>query len=543
MKTIAAIEADFERGALGTRSRLRAELAGESILRRTLRRVTAAGRIAGVHLLVSPGWKETAQQVAAGLAVKVETHDAAPVPWRDYVAAARKWSLESWRGGIAGTTVFDESIHPWVLGALVQRESADAVAAIPAAAVLLDPMLLDEMIAHFEKVREDMRMVFTQSAPGLSVALYSAALLADLASTVQPPGRVMAYLPSEPRRDMVMQPCYYSPEVVIAHGVGRCIADTGAAVQRIERMLNEAGGDIPDARAVSLQLARERHLTSPLPAEVEIELTTQDPLPGSSLRPRGAALQRAGEMDLALFRRIIGELAVRDDIRIVLGGFGDPLMHPEWPSALAVCREAGIFGLAVRTTGVGLDDRAVGALIEQRVDVVNVLLDATRPETYARLHHRDGLAEVSANIDRLLAARQHARQAAPLVVCEMMKTRDTLDEIESFYDHWISRTGAAVLAGPSAYAGQWPDLAVVRMAPPARSACRRVFGRTLVLADGRMTACDQDFRGAHAIGSLVQHTPAELWQGPLMTAVRERQLAGGFQSIPLCPACEEWHRP
>ncbi|GMV97571.1 MAG: hypothetical protein AMXMBFR83_19290 [Phycisphaerae bacterium] len=543
MKVIAVIEADYERGALGTRSRLGDALAGETVIRRTLRQTLAARRVASVHLVVPARQQAEAQQAAAGLAVRVETHEAAPVPWREHVAAARKWSLDAWRGGIGGATVFDESLNPWVVSALAQRESAEAVAAVPAGAALLDPGLLDEMIGHFEKVRDQMRMVFTQSAPGLSAAVYSPALLADLAATVQPPGRVMAYLPSDPRRDMVMQPCYYSPDPAIAYAAGRCIADTDEAFKRMERILSDAGGGGPDARAVSLRLAREQHVSAPLPAEVEIELTTDDPLPESTLRPRGAAVGRRGPMDAGLFRRLVEELSGRDDVRVVLGGFGDPLMHPDWPALLADGRRAGLFGLAVRTPAVGLDERASAALIDAHVDVLNVPLDAMTAGTYARVHGQDLFDRVVANLERFLALRQEARRAVPLLVCEMMKTPDTLAEMEAFYDHWISKTGSAAIAGPSAYGGRRPDLSVVRMAPPARFACGRVFNRALVLADGRVPACDQDFRGEHAIGSLTEASLADLWQGAAFREVRARQLDGTFASLPICAACEEWHRP
>jgi hypothetical protein len=64
-----------------------------------------------------------------------------------------------------------------------------------------------------------------------------------------------------------------------------------------------------------------------------------------------------------------------------------------------------------------------------------------------------------------------------------------------------------------------------------------------VLADGRVTACDQDYKGSHAIGSLTDSTLSSLWTDPAMTAVRRSHLDGRFDGMPLCPMCEEWNRP
>jgi hypothetical protein len=280
-----------------------------------------------------------------------------------------------------------------------------------------------------------------------------------------------------------------------------------------------------------------------LPEEVEIELTTDDPLPETALRPRGQAVGRRGPMAEAVFDRLIGELAGRDDMRVVLGGFGDPLLHPGWARCVARCREANVFGMAVRTPAVHLDAEAIRVLLEARADVINVLLDAATPETYRRVHHADHYEHVMANIQCLFEAREHARQPQPLIVCEMTKTRETMPEMEVFYDYWLEKTGCACLVGPSAYAGQWPDLAVMSMAPPKRFPCLRLFRRALVLADGRMTVCDQDFRGEHAIGSVAESSVAQLWQGEAMAAVRQSHRQATYEGMPLCAACDEWHRP
>jgi hypothetical protein len=118
-----------------------------------------------------------------------------------------------------------------------------------------------------------------------------------------------------------------------------------------------------------------------------------------------------------------------------------------------------------------------------------------------------------------------------------------MGELEAFYDTWLVRAGAAVIAGPSHYAGQWPDHAVMNMAPPARFACNRIAYRATILSDGRMTVCDQDFRGAHALGNVHERTIADLWSGAFMQDLRAAHASGVYDRFPLCPRCDEWHRP
>ncbi len=542
MKVLAAIHADLERAPLGMRSRLAETLHGETVLRRTVERVRQARGLASIHVLVPEPQFDRVRSLLDGLDVRIEPHPPGPPPWQMYITSARKWALDGWRGGIGDAAVFDECIHPAALEALGRRESADAVAVVPGAAALIDPEMLGRLVEHFEKVQADVRMVFAQSAPGLTVPIYSLSLLADLARAAQPPGRIMAYRPNDPQRDMTAQPCNMACDASILHAAGRCLADTATGMDRLAALLDSGAGD---ALAASRWLLQHRVDPLPLPSDVEVELTTEDPLPQSILRPRAQAVPRRGPLTRELFTRLVSELATRDDTRLTLGGFGDPLLHPEWPELLRIATAAGVFGLAVRTTAVTLDEAASAVLMDAGVDVLHVLLDAATPETYRRLHGADQFDRVMANLERFLAA-QHRRTgtvaAPPLLVCEISKTRATMDEMESFYDHWLSRAGAAVIIGPSHYAGQWPDLAVMNMAPPNRFPCGRLFQRAMILADGTVPVCDQDFRGAHAAGSLKDSTLAAIWHGLMFNQVRQSHRDGAYNGMPLCPRCDEWHR-
>ena len=211
-------------------------------------------------------------------------------------------------------------------------------------------------------------------------------------------------------------------------------------------------------------------------------------------------------------------------------------------------QNAGPFGLAVRTVGVDLDDARIEQLLTARVDVLNVILDSWSSECYGPLHapHAPGTADLNAvlaRIDAFIRAREARNQATPVLAPELTKTTLNVDELDAFFDGWIRRQGAAVVTGYSPRAGQLEDLSVINMAPPARLPCRRLRSRCLVLADGSVVACDQDFRGLHALGSLRTHSLADIWQGEAAQASRTAHQEAAYAHHPLCPTCTEWHRP
>ncbi|MCL2330655.1 MAG: hypothetical protein FWC56_05075, partial [Phycisphaerae bacterium] len=74
MKIVAAITADFDRTFLGLPSRLMADLRGETVIRRTIKRVCQAKELAGVHLLVTSDQADIARSAVGDLSENVSVN-------------------------------------------------------------------------------------------------------------------------------------------------------------------------------------------------------------------------------------------------------------------------------------------------------------------------------------------------------------------------------------------------------------------------------------------------------------------------------------
>ena len=84
---------------------------------------------------------------------------------------------------------------------------------------------------------------------------------------------------------------------------------------------------------------------------------------------------------------------------------------------------------------------------------------------------------------------------------------------------------------------------MIDMSPPARFACRRIASRCCVLADGRVTPCDQDMHGRLAMGRIPDQSLEGIWQGEALSSLRTGHAEGRFDVSPICGTCREWHRP
>ncbi len=544
MKAIAAIEVDLAEGPLGNRSRLADELGGRPVLLRTIDRVRDARRVDSIHIITGPSHRAAVEELVGEAGVTVEAHDAGLPPWQDRVRCSRKWAMTCWRGGVAGLCAFDEAIHTGVLAGLGRRDKADIVVSVPAAAVLLDPAILDAMIEHFEEIWSDTRLVFAQSPPGLTTYLARPDLFEEVFRTGHPPGAILTYIPGNPQLDFTTRPCCYAVPGLVVETSARVLADTRRGVELIEALLDEADERELTAERVCRIIRQRRagHLDE-LPHEVEIELTTEDHLPDTSLRPRGERVPRRGPMPVETVGKLTGELGAYDDSLVMLGGFGEPLLHPDLPAVLSTLRGSDILGVAVRTNGLALEGDVLDLLIDERVDVVNVTVDAHSAATYQQLNGRDVFERVVANVRALRERIIQRDVGGPVIVPEMAKVAETLGEQEPFFDDWLRAVGWANIVSPSHYARQLPDRRLMNMAPPKRWPCRRLWSSVLVLADGRVVTCDQDYAARQGVGDLNAATLSSIWRGEAMGRYRRAHETGELTGLPLCAECEEWHRP
>jgi hypothetical protein len=569
LRIIAVLEADLEKTPLGTPSRLADALEGRAVLRRTVERVQAAKRVFRTVVACPTYQLAEVNRLINGTRAAVVGLDGGPPPWRGLVQTARKWSLDGWRGGIGGATVFDEYTDCRILAGILAVQDGDAVLSIPPASPFFDAGMADAMIELLETDENDSRLVFTQVPPGLAGILLKSDLVRELADKRIPVGWLFTYKPDAPRKDLVFESCCLPAPVELRHAVGRLIVDTKRSFELASALL----ASVPEADSVSIGRwlqRKEQESVSLVPREVEIELTTEDPYPDTVLRPRGSRVGKRGPIEPGFVEQVAIELAPMDDSLVVLGGFGDPLLHPQLGAVLEALRPGnesrpGVYGIAVRTTGMILDDAAIETLMAFDVDVVEVLLDAWTPETYARLHSprdpdRADLGRVTAGMDKLEKARIAAGRIRPLVVPSFCKARENVDELDEFHDGWLRRLGTVCIDGFSHFARQIEDYSVICMAPSSRSSCRRIRSRMLVLADGCVALCGMDFQGRFSPGQipaaadrrndginrLDQRSPAwtgEIWRGELLENVRGAHRRGSFNPTPLCAACDDWHRP
>ena len=533
-KVVAVVPIDPHRGGLGVDRGLAANLAGRSILQRTLERIDAASGIAAIALLVPEGFDVESAVDRTRLEHPIHVHACGSRvfgPEHEAIRIARAVAPTSWRGGIHGMTSFDEVFAPGPTAEVLAKLDADAALLVGAdwPFVAVDEAGgLDEILDRHRK-RPDATWVFGQGPPGRTAMVLNRTAVEIMRRNrcrVGTIGYQLAYRPEMPEGDPIVGESCVHAEPAVRSAIARFAVDTPREIRRIERAIGPMllGDARPDSREIAIRL-EHRALSGPLatPRFLRVELNT-----GRTGRrigtPDAMEVERA-PMEESMFRRVVEPLADAGDTVLFLDGAGDPVLHPRFDDFIEIAMDAGVRVVSIRTDLAG-DPDVVDRLLATRVGVVEVDLDAETAETYRLMHGSNRFEEVIGNLERLIAGRRRLDGgtpaelpmelafALPWVVPRFERRTENIDELPEFFERWRRRLGVAVIDGPvrwPATTGTTADPLSPTWPPPRHDEMVNSV-RMTVLADGSVPTAEMDLVGHTSVGRVGERTLQELWQ-------------------------------
>jgi hypothetical protein len=420
-RTHAVILADPETGGLGTPRDLSTPVAGHSPLHWTLRALSRCTELDGI-IVVGPNpelLRSLAGDQPKGHTIRFEHHDLeshhASAAFR---RASRLWTRRCWRGGLGGTSIFDEIADPAALTDLMSRLDIDAALLVGPDWCLVDPELCDQLVARFREDPENRRMTFSQAPPGIGPCVLDRRLIEDLAKarpqsgTLSTLGSLLSYIPIAPQADPIAKPnCVIVPPEVRDAGL-RAIADDPRSLRAISAVLEKLGPGAPANQTLAA-------LTEALEPIDQTEIVHIDASP-EGLLPQGPALEWALDR--------VRSLTPQTSIAVTINAPATPQLR----GLVARLREVGAAAVHVRTSAGTADSDSI--LLDLHADVISV-------------DFRDASDSAAADlVERLLTTRRYASGLPDRWIVPRLTRRDEVyEQIEGFVDRAIMLTGAAVL--------------------------------------------------------------------------------------------------
>jgi hypothetical protein len=537
MKVLSIIQADLETGGQGLPSLLAEDLAGEPVLRRTASRVAAAKL--PEKCVVLAGSDEANARVRGmldGLPVEVVTAGGPDVAFRRALWRSRCWARNGWRGGIGGTTVFDEEATPAKMLSLAKSRGADALVEVSPAAALIDPGTIDGLLRWVVESGSEAEFYFAGLPPGLTAALYSVSVLEKLVALQGTIRQALVYHPGRAERDAAESRCCYPGDDALRFTPFRLAADSPRALERLRAIFDD------DATAAVKRL-RDTPALWPgrLPDEIEFAIAAATP-GADPYAVLAGAVDMTELMDVKAFEAALGEIGCAQDVNVTFGGLGDPLGHPQAFEFIDAARRAGAAGIHLATSGRRLDDEKAERLAASDLDAISIRLWADTEDACARVTGRRDLARVTALVEKIIDRRKALGRSTPFVIPEMVKSVDTVDDVEGFFDRWYGRADWPVIRGFNDFAGQVPDRDVLHPYPGVRFPCLQLFRRLNVTASGDAIVCGQDIRRTRKLGNVFEEGFASVWHGPELERLRAGHVARDYSLFELCGKCRHWYQ-
>lgn len=245
-----------------------------------------------------------------------------------------------------------------------------------------------------------------------------------------------------------------------------------------------------------------------------------------------------GDMPWPLFRRVVDQ-AREFALEVNLHHRGETLLHPD---AGRMARYAAGAGLPCRlhTNATLLRGGVAGELLESGLQRLSVSFDGFDAATYEASRVGARFAEVRENVVDFLERRRRARRRLPRVSLEVLEPAAGDDGERRRFAADMAAHGLDELIVKKAH--NWGGYLGAPPAGPV-TACTFPWNALLVLANGDVVPCAQDFFACLRLGSAVEAPLLEIWNGAPLQELRRAFAARDLAGLPVCAACDRIRRP
>ncbi len=293
----------------------------------------------------------------------------------------------------------------------------------------------------------------------------------------------------------------------------------------------------------------QKHLSKEYPSQIIIDLTQfcnlacihcPHPIFKKSEHFTGSHL------DVNLHKKLIDDIAQDSNnicqyIRYTANG--ETLLHPNFDEIILYAGKYSNTRINVTTNGNLLTNSKINILLEAKVDVIDISIDAFLEETYSKIRINGKLEIVKQNIKNLIKKIKETNSQTKIVVSFVNQPKN-IQEAESFKKYWEEQgANFVVIRNLHSSAGskkniskKMKDLSQTTFRKP----CLYPWERLTLTPDGKLAFCPADWvHGSHFI-DFKTTSIKEAWQSKFMQELREAHLKNDFKNFSFCENCPDW---
>jgi sulfatase maturation enzyme AslB (radical SAM superfamily) len=259
--------------------------------------------------------------------------------------------------------------------------------------------------------------------------------------------------------------------------------------------------------------------------------------------------RKKGVMPIETSQYVFEELApyVHEIEKLDLFGLGEPLLDPHLMTRIRHAKSLGFRSIAISTNAELLTSAKQEGLLESGIDTVIFSIDGIQAETHESIRRKLHFKKVLENCESMIRRRDLGNHPTRFVLRFIRQTAN-LSEWPGFVDYWSNRLSAErndLIIGYDAHS--WSGAVTSKEAhlqDVARDpylealSCWHVFDHLVVLADGTVPLCSEDWHMAKVnFGNVNRTSPVEIFNSSKFDRIRALHAAGTKTRIQLCSEC------
>ncbi len=251
-------------------------------------------------------------------------------------------------------------------------------------------------------------------------------------------------------------------------------------------------------------------------------------------------LKEIGFMDMNLYKKIIDNCASFGVKSVVLSFFGEPLLDQTIIEKIKYAKSKDlIVGFYSNASLLGLEISK--RLIESGLDWITISFDAYSKETYEKIRVGLRFDETSENIINFMKMRNELGLKKPSVSLVLVELDENRKEIKKFYKQWKNIVDGLNILNQRNWAGNLDKDSEksFHFKNQKRWPCSFIWQKMVVDWNGDVVLCCDDWNHREVLGNLKEGSIEDIWFGERLKKIRENHLAGEFDKVPLCAACNK----
>jgi MoaA/NifB/PqqE/SkfB family radical SAM enzyme len=244
-------------------------------------------------------------------------------------------------------------------------------------------------------------------------------------------------------------------------------------------------------------------------------------------------------MELSIFKKVIDEVSLHQDVILRLVCDGEPMMHPGILEMIKYAKELRISPVCLNTNGTLLNARAALSLLKHGIDVIEISLDAVHKKTYERIRKGADFDSVMSNTHSLIKLRNNMGLNTKIMV-SIIDQPNAREEVKEFVDYWSPKVDKVIIREYTTIGGLVDSNKKAPADAESRWPCPLLWSRIFVSVDGFIKYCVEDWLDKTIAGDIRKDNIAAVWQSERYQSLRDAHLSNKFNGIIHCECCADW---